>query len=341
MAGATEILEFGERSRKGPGSFTRAMGFIGALARRKTMGFIGLCILTFMLIMAAFPAFFATHDPGADAGERFRSFCLGPSGSFLCPDQVQEGITFGGVTIGGSADVVKGDLSTPLGTDQLGRDTYSRLVWGTRVVVQVGFGAVFLSSLIALSVGVSSGYFGGKFDLIMQRLVDSIMAFPPLVVLLALPNMIGGPSITKLIVILGVLGGIGGSRVIRSSVVGLRSLQYVEAAKTIGATDARIMIRHLVPNIFGTLMVQATIGLGGTILAEAGLSFLGLGVQDNSHPTWGYMLNLGRTVALQEPWQAIWPGIAIAIVVFSINMLGDALRDLLDPRLRGARGSFG
>jgi peptide/nickel transport system permease protein len=94
------------------------------------------------------------------------------------------------------------------------------------------------------------------------------------------------------------------------------------------------------PNIFGTLMVQATIGLGGTILAEAGLSFLGLGVQSNSHPTWGYMLNLGRTVAVQEPWQAIWPGLAIAIVVFSINMLGDALRDLLDPRLRGARGNF-
>lgn len=337
-AGTLTLPEGGTRSQ-GPTTAKRLWGFFVALATRKTMGFNGFCILFFLLVVAAFPALFATHAPGTAAGERFMSRCLGPSGSFLCPSKTTEPLIVAGVTIN-AGTTVEGDRSLPLGTDQLGRDTYSRLVWGTRVVVQVGFGAVILSSLIALTIGVSSGYFSGKYDLVMQRFVDSIMAFPPLVVLLALPNMIGGPSIPKLIMILGVLGGIGGSRVIRSSVVGLRSLQYVEAAKTIGASDARIMIRHLIPNIFGTLMVQATIGLGGTILAEAGLSFLGLGVTDNDHPTWGYMLNLGRTVAIQEPWQAIWPGIAIAIVVFSINMLGDALRDLLDPRLRGARGSF-
>ena len=162
-----------------------------------------------------------------------------------------------------------------------------------------------------------------------------------LVVLLALPNMIGGPSVSKLIVILGLLGGIGGSRVIRAAVIVLRDAQYIDAARSVGATDFRIMLSHVVPNILPPLMVQATIGLGATILAESALSFVGLGVQENSRPTWGYMLNLGRSVASQYPSQAIWPGLAIAIAVFSINMLGDALRDLLDPRLRGGGGNFG
>ncbi|MCC6387665.1 MAG: ABC transporter permease [Dehalococcoidia bacterium] len=341
MASSARSIDIpGSRGGSGPTLAARALKFVVTLARRKTMGFICLLVLLFMLVVAAFPGTFATYDPGADAGGRYKKYCLGPSGTFLCPDKVEPGITIAGRVIT-EASVLKGDHSTPLGTDQLGRDTYSRIVWGARVAVQVGFGAVLLSSLISLTIGVSSGYFGGRYDMVLQRFVDAMMSFPPLVVLLALPNMIGGPSVPKLIGILGVLGGVGGSRVIRSSVIGLRSLQYVDAAKTIGATDVRIMVRHLLPNIFGPLMVQATIGLGATILAEAGLSFLGLGVQSNSHPTWGYMLNLGRAVAVEEPWQAIWPGLAIAIVVFSINMLGDALRDLLDPRLRGARGNFG
>ena len=339
MAEAAAVPNLGVAPHAGPGSLTRALGFLSTLARRKPLGFAGLVVLVLLVVIAFFPGAFATHDPGADAGSRYKGYCLGPQDSFLCPTVVQGQLELGGRVIKeGTVEV--GALDTPLGTDQLGRDVYSRLIWGARVVAQVGFGAVILSSLLAMAIGVSSGYFGGKFDLIMQRVVDSAMAFPPLVVLLALPNMIGGPSIPKLVLILGVLGGIGGSRVIRASVLGLRGSQYGDAARTLGATDLRIMVLHVGPNIFGTLMVQSTIGLGGTILAESALSFLGLGVVDNSHPTWGYMLNLGRQVAAVHPWQAIWPGIAIALVVFSINMLGDALRDLLDPRLRGARGSF-
>jgi len=150
------------------------------------------------------------------------------------------------------------------------------------------------------------------------------------------------PSITffKLTVILGFLGGISGSRVIRASTISVRSAQYLDAARTIGAHDGRIMLRHVVPNIFGALMVQATISLGGLILAEAALSFLGFGVVDPNKPTWGQMLNRAAQVSQAHPWQAVWPGLFIALAVFSFNMLGDALRDLLDPRLRGAKGGF-
>jgi len=318
----------------------RTVGFVGLLMRRKPMGFAGLVVLVLMVVLALFPATFSTHEPGEDAGTRYRGNCLGPKGSFLCPTKEDPGIELAGVVIT-PPTTIEGEWDTPLGTDQLGRDVYSRIIWGTRVAVQVGFGALFLSALISLLIGVSSGYIAGKYDLVLQRFVDSVMAFPPLIVLLALPNMIGGPSVPKLILILGILGGIGGSRVMRSAVISLRGSQYIDAARTIGANDIRIMLIHVVPNILPTLMIQVTIGLGATILAESALSFVGLGVQENSRPTWGYMLNLGRGVASQYPWQAIWPGLAIAIAVFSINMLGDALRDLLDPRLRGAGNNFG
>jgi peptide/nickel transport system permease protein len=298
-----------------------------------------LLVLLLMVVVAAFPALFSTHEPGVGVGPRYRSYCLGPSDTFLCPTKVDPGIELGGQVIT-QPSVEAGQLNTPLGTDQLGRDVYSRIVWGTRVAVQVGFGALILSAAVGLLIGVSSGYLGGGYDLTLQRLVDSVMAFPPLVVLLALPNMIGGPTVPKLILILGLLGGIGGSRVIRAAVLGLRHAQYIDAARTIGATDLRVMVHHVVPNVLPPLMVQTTIGLGATILAESALSFVGLGVQENSRPTWGYMLNLGRQVATEYPWQAIWPGLAIAIAVFSVNMLGDALRDLLDPRLRGAGSNF-
>jgi peptide/nickel transport system permease protein len=216
-----------------------------------------------------------------------------------------------------------------------------------------GLLAVGISSVLALLIGVTCGYFGGLWDAIAQRFVDAIMALPTLVVLLALPSMIGRWDLDgglpfdegritffKLAVVLGVLGGAGGSRVIRASVIGVRSAQYLEAARVIGARDSRIMLRHVVPNIFGPLMVQATIGLGGVILAESALSFLGFGVVDPDTPTWGQMLQLAQGVASVRPMQAVWPGICIALAVFSFNMLGDALRDLLDPRLRGAKGGF-
>jgi len=323
------------RGERGPSLAGRVLGFFVTMAKRKPLGFIALVIVLAMIVVASMPAVFATHTPEEPAGEQYQRYCLGPADSWLCPT-VREVDTL----LPGGGRVVPGSLSEPFGTDRLGRDIYSRMVYGTRTAMYVGLGAVLLSSLIALSIGVTSAYFGGWYDALVQRVVDAIMALPVLVVLLALPMMIGGATFPKLIVILGILGGAGGSRVIRSAVIGIRNAQYVEAATVLGATHLRIMVRHLVPNIFGPLMVQATIGLGGIILAESALSFLGFGVTDPRQPSWGQMLDLGRQVSTTQPMQAVYPGIGIALAVFSFNMLGDALRDMLDPRLRGARGGF-
>lgn len=319
------------------------------LATRKPLAFAGLVFIAFLGIVAAFPTVFATHDDptATNVAPRFQSYCLGPKDTFLCPTIVERSELTGD-------RVVEGSLKQPLGTDNVGHDNYSQIVFGARWALYVGLGAVFVSTVIALAIGLTSGYFLGAFDAVMQRVVDSIMALPILVVLLALPTMIGsmdldGPlpfdesSITffKLVLILGLLVGAAGSRVIRSAVISVRSLQYVDAARALGASDSRIMFRHVLPNIFGTLMVQATISLGTMILAEAALSFLGFGVVDPSKPTWGQMLHRAQQVASAHPWQAVWPGAFIALAVLSFNMLGDGLRDLLDPRLRGARGTFG
>lgn len=323
------------------GVAVRSWGFIKTLARRKPLGFVSLLILVFLIIVALVPQVFATHEPGeVGVGQRLQNYCLGPQGSFLCPTKVETSSITGNRTIEGS-------LSSPLGTDQLQRDVYSRIVYGARWAIYIGLIAVTISSSLSLLIGVTCGYFGGKYDAVVQRFVDAIMALPALVVLLALPQMIGawdidGPlpldesriTFFKLALVLGILGGAGGSRVIRSSVIGVRSAQYLEAAKVIGARDARIMLRHVIPNIFGPLMVQATIGLGGVILAEAALSFLGFGVVDPNKPTWGQMLNLGQAISSVHIQAVVWPGICIALAVFSFNMLGDALRDALDPRLR-------
>ena len=349
---AEVALQRPELAAAAPGRAVRIAGFFGKLARTKPLGFVGLLIIVAMLVLAAFPSVFATYNPAqVGVGPRLRNFCLGPTDSFLCPSRT-EGTSIPGLgTI--NAQVVQGVHSQPLGTDKLGRDNYSRIVYGARWAAYVGFGAVAISSVLALVLGVTTGYFLGAYDSLMQRIVDAIMALPVLVVLLALPQMIGDldldgplpldePRITffKLVVILGIIGAAGGSRVIRASVISVRAAQYLEAARVVGCSDARVMLRHVVPNIFGPLMVQATIGLGGVILAESALSFLGFGVVDPNKPTWGQMLNLGQTVAVVEPWQAVWPGLFIALAVFSFNMLGDALRDMLDPRLRGAGGGF-
>lgn len=335
-------------SRRGTSFGARFFGFFVTLAKRKPLGFVSFLVLMFMFTVAAFPQLFATHGPAdTDAGARLQNYCIGPTDTFLCPTLVETSSIAGNRT-------VEGSLSEPFGTDQLQRDVYSRAVYGARWAVYIGFLAVTISSFLSLLIGVTSGYFGGKYDSVVQRFVDAMMALPGLVVLLALPQMIGqwdidGPlpldegrvTFFKLALVLGVLGGAGGSRVIRAAVLGVRSSQYLEAARVIGCRDSRIMIRHVIPNIFGPLMVQATIGLGGIILAEAALSFLGFGVVDPNKPTWGQMLNQAQGIASIRVQGVVWPGICIALAVFSFNMLGDALRDLLDPRLRGARGSFG
>jgi peptide/nickel transport system permease protein len=224
-----------------------------------------------------------------------------------------------------------------MGTDNLGRDIWSRVVYGARVSVTVGFGAVLIAQILGSAIGITSGYFGGKYDIAVQRVVDAWQSFPFLVVILSIMAVLG-PGLLNIVLALGVIGAANASRVIRGSTLSVVENVYVESARAIGCGHLRIMVRHILPNVAGTIIVLATIGLGAFILAESALSFLGFGVPP-PYPSWGAMLSgAGRSFFSRAPWMAIYPGLAISLAVFGFNMLGDALRDVLDPRLRGAGG---
>jgi peptide/nickel transport system permease protein len=221
-----------------------------------------------------------------------------------------------------------------LGTDQLGRDLLSRLIYGTRVSLTVSLGATTLGTFLATLIGVTSAFFGGRYDLGVQRLVDAWEAFPGLLLLLTLMSLLG-PGLFNVVAVLGLSFGIQNSRVIRGAALSVKENAYIEAAHAFGSSNLRIMLAHMLPNVAAIIIVVATIGLGNLILIEASLSFLGFGVPP-PHPTWGGMLSLqGLSYMYQAPWLAIWPGLALSAAVFGFNMFGDALRDLLDPRLRG------
>jgi peptide/nickel transport system permease protein len=227
-------------------------------------------------------------------------------------------------------------LAHPFGTDANGRDMLSRIIWGAQISVTVGFGAVALSTLLAVAVGTISGYYGGWVDLLVQRLVDIWISFPALVLLISLVA-VAGPGLWSVTLILGVLLAPGTSRVVRSAVLSIRHLPYIESASCIGATSPHVIRKYILPNVFAPIIVLATVQLGTAILAESTLSFLGYGVPP-PYPAWGSMLSgTGRAFMLQSPWLSVWPGLAISLAVFGFNMLGDALRDELDPRLRGSR----
>lgn len=239
---------------------------------------------------------------------------------------------------------LKDTLSPPsagyvLGTDELGRDVLSRIIYGARISMIVSLAGSALSVAVSTIIGIISGFMGGRYDMVMQRFVDGFMCFPGLIFMLSL-MAITGPGLLQVILVLGFLGGIGQSRVVRSAVIGIKENVYVEAANAIGCSTGRILTRHILPNIMAPIIILFTVSMAGMILAEATLSFLGYGIPPPT-PSWGAMLSgEGRTFMYEAPWLAIWPGLVLAIVVYGINILGDAVRDILDPRLRGGLGRY-
>ena len=278
------------------------VGTVARFSRRKPLGALGgLCVLA-MLIMAV-GADWLAHYPYDQTipGARMQP----PSAKFW------------------------------MGTDNLSRDMWSRVVYGARISVTVGFATIAIGTTFAAAIGISSAYLGGKYDMVVQRIVDAWMSFPYLVIILSLMAVLG-PGLLNLILTLSILIAAGGARVIRGAALSVMQNPYLEAARAMGSGHLRIVLLYVLPNVMATIMILATIGLGGVILAESSLSFLGFGVPP-PYPSWGAMLSgSGRSYMYRAPWMAIWPGLAISLAVFGFNMLGDALRDVLDPRLRGS-----
>jgi len=218
------------------------------------------------------------------------------------------------------------------GTDAHGRDILSRIIYGTRISIQIGIIAVGISLIFGTFLGAVSGYYGGKLDLVVMRGIDIVMAFPYILLAIAITAMLG-PGLTNAMIAIGVVGIPIYARVIRGVVLSVKEMEYIDAAKVSGCSNFRIIFRHVLPNCMAPLVVQATLGVGTAILDAAGLGFLGLGAQP-PHPEWGIMLNQGKEVMSIAPWVIMFPGAAILLVVLGFNLLGDGLRDALDPRLK-------
>ena len=272
--------------------------------RHKPLGTFGAVIVLTLIAMALVPQIFTTIDPNKSVLlDRFQ----GPSAEHW------------------------------FGTDQQGRDLYSRIIYGTRNSIMIGFGVVAISSTFALILGVVSGYYGGLFDTLIQRLVDVGIALPGLIfIILVVTSLQQIPVNMRIVLAVGTLTALSSSRVIRGASISAKQNQYVEAARVIGASDLRIIFRHVTPNVFPILIIGASIQVGSAVLVESSLAFLGYGVQPPT-ASWGRMLNEAREKLVQFPHLAIFPGLVIFFTVYSFNMLGDALRDVLDPRLRGSR----
>ena len=223
-------------------------------------------------------------------------------------------------------------LQHPFGLDELGRDILARILAGARISLLVGLAVVSVSSLIGMTLGSIAGYFGGSLDDLISRTIDILMAFPGILLAIALVAVLG-PSLTNVVLALSVIGWVGYARLVRGQALRAREFEYVQAARALGAGPARIVARHVLPTAFPAVIVQATLGMAGAIIAEASLSFLGLGVQPPT-PSWGTMLDAGRSHLFDAPHLTIFPGLAIAMLVLGFNFLGDGLRDRIDPKAK-------
>lgn len=225
------------------------------------------------------------------------------------------------------------DSSHPFGTDELGRDVLSRMIWGARASLKVGFIAVGIAITIGSILGSISGFYGGRIDAIIMRFVDIMLAFPTFFLILAVISIVE-PSISTIMIIIGLTGWMDVARLVRAEFLTIKERDFISAAKAIGANDLRIIFRHIMPNALSPVFVAATFGIAGAILVESGLSFLGLGVQP-PEPSWGNILTSGKDNITVAWWLSLFPGIAILITVLSYNLVGEGLRDALDPRLWG------
>ena len=266
--------------------------------RRHPIGFMGLVVVLLVLLMAIFAPVVAPYTPSSQGATRL----LPPSAEHL------------------------------MGTDELGRDVFSRIVFGARTSLYVGLLAVGIASVLGITIGVLAGFIGGNFDNTIMRFVDIVFAFPTLVLAIVIAGLLG-PSLTNAMIAIAIVFSPNFARVARSSVLTVKNEMYIESARVIGGKEQHIILRHILPNIMPPLVVLATLSLSLAILAEASLSFLGLGTQPPDS-AWGMMLSQGRRFMEISPGLAIFPGLAIMITVLAFNFLGDGLRDALDPRLR-------
>lgn len=273
------------------------------LARRKPLGALSVLVIATLVVMAVFAPVLAPHDP----------IQTHPREKLLAP----------------------GAEGYVLGTDEFGRDVLSRIIYGARPSLTAGILATVFGTLLGAVIGLVSAYAGGLTDMLVQRVMDSVMALPGLILLLAVVNVLGRPSLINIIWALCIFITPSAARIVRGAVLGVKELQYVEGARALGARPVRVVLQHVLPNVAAPIIIIASVTVGNAILIEAALSFLGLGVPP-PNPTWGNMLSAGgRRWFEAQPWLAVIPGLAITITVLAFNLLGDTLRDVLDPRLRG------
>ena len=294
-------VDLAEQIRAKPTGLAAVFSGLKDFARRKPVAFAGGVVLVIAVFVAIFAGQIAPHE----------ATDIAVAGKFLGPGQ--EG--------------------TLLGTDQLGRDIFSRLIYGARISMYVGVVSVLIGITLGTLIGVASAYVGGWTDILLQRLVDALMGFPPIILALALMAALGA-SVNNVVIALVVILVPGATRVIRSQALSIKELDYTLAARSIGASSTRIIFKHMLPNVAATYIVLVTLTLGFAIVVEAALSFLGVGIPPDV-ATWGSMLELGRAHIDKQGWMVVFPGFVIALIVFSVNFLGDGLRDVMDPKLRG------